>query len=202
MEIVVYDVEIALAIPSRDEPKLPVFDYCEGWGDKSNMGVACAAACVLSSTWTIPQYRVFFKDNLESLKKLLRDADLVVGHNILAFDNELLKCEGLVIPESKCYDTLRESWLAAGLEPQYKSKSHAGFSLDSLCEANFGEKKIGNGAFAPLLFQVGKYGELVDYCLRDVWLTVMLFKTMSSEGRQLRDPRNLHGFLNVARQIG
>ncbi|MGH8266898.1 MAG: hypothetical protein ACRETS_06230, partial [Steroidobacteraceae bacterium] len=39
--MIVLDVEIARAIPPRDGQRLSGIEYCEGWRDFRNMGLAC-----------------------------------------------------------------------------------------------------------------------------------------------------------------
>ena len=63
-----------------------------------------------------------------------------------------------------------------GLDPdRYEYKTHNGFTLNSFAEANYGMGKTGNGGLAPVLWQQGKRGEVIDYCLNDVYLTKLLF---------------------------
>jgi len=59
---------------------------------------------------------------------------------------------------------------------------HKTGTLDSLSQANLNMGKSGNGALAPVLFQQGKIGELVQYCIQDVYLTKNLFELALSKG--------------------
>ena len=61
--------------------------------------------------------------------------------------------------------------MACGLEPD---AIRSGYKLESWASANFGAGKTGDGAMAPVDWQRGRYGSVVDYCLADVWLTKRL----------------------------
>jgi len=56
------------------------------------------------------------------------------------------------------------------------------FSLDGLAEGTFGLHKTGHGANAPILYQQGKIGELLEYNLNDVRLTKRLFDFIQKYG--------------------
>lgn len=101
---------------------------------------------------------------------------MLVGFNSIPFDNAVIAATlGVGFEEEKCYDLLRETWAAAGLGPVFQRGTHGGYGLDAICEKNFGTKKSGNGALAPVLWQRGNVGEVIDYCLNDIRLTKQLF---------------------------
>ena len=125
----------------------------------------------------------------------------LTGVKMNEFDNKVLACHGWLPSEydwdSKSYDLLREIWIAAGLGPKFVYPTHIGYSLDAMVKANaayiggnFG--KTGHGANAPIDFQSGNYGKLVDYCLADVWLTKKLFDLVRI-GIGLVDPKTGKG---------
>lgn len=72
------------------------------------------------------------------------------------------------MPPGDTYDLLVEIWAGAGLGPEFRFQTHAGYGLDAVCERNLGLRKTGNGALAPVLWQQGKRGQVIDYCLQDV----------------------------------
>ena len=86
------------------------------------------------------------------------------------------------------YDLLRELWISAGLSPTFEGKEHGGFGLDATAKANFNLGKTGHGAIAPILWQRGEIGAVIDYCMEDVRLTVKLMD-MVYQG-WLVDPRD------------
>lgn len=184
--MLIYDLEICNAVPPRDGRLLEDVCYCEGWSDFAGMGIACI--CVYDFIKERP--RVFLKDNLADFATLASSHETLVGYNNLRFDNRVLEAAGLpALPESHCYDLLTEIWRGAGLSDEFHPATHGGFSLDAVCGANFRSSKSGNGADAPLWFQRGEVGKLVDYCLGDVFLTKRLLDRVIRCGRLL-DPRS------------
>jgi hypothetical protein len=180
----VYDLEIIKAIPERDGSRLDGYDYCEGWHDHANMGVSVIGAF----DYVEQRYRVFCWSNFASFIELCAQRAPLVSFNGLAFDDKVIAANIGPMPASPRYDILVEVWRAAGLEPRFGGKSHAGFGLDAMCEANFNIRKSGDGALAPLLWQRGKIGEVIDYCLNDVRLTKRLFDEIAAE-RPLVSPK-------------
>ena len=180
MRLMIYDAEIRNAIPNRNEPLLEGITYCQGWGDFAGMGVSVICAYVWDQG-----YRVFLEDNMEAFIALADHPEtVVVGFNNRAFDDRLIEaCLGVRVPEVRSYDLLRAVRVARGESPGYAA---GGCNLDSLCKANFLPGKSGSGAFAPILWQKGKHGQVIDYCQNDVRQTVDLIELVMA-GR-LRDP--------------
>lgn len=180
MKALIYDIEIINAVPVNNEPPVYGVNYCEGWHDHANMGVS-VIGCY---DYHEDRYRVFCNEGFPEFKALAADR-LCVGFNSIRFDNAVLRACGIAdLAESNCYDILRELWIAAGVgdADPFDFKLHGGYWLDATCERNFGTKKTGNGALAPVLWQQGRYGEVIDYCLNDVKLTKQLFdRALSGE---------------------
>jgi hypothetical protein len=184
--VIIYDCEIVNAIPPRDGAKLDGIVYTEGWGDHAHMGISVIGVY----DYLEERSRVFCQDNAAEFERLWKARELCVGYNNIPFDNALIdETEGWCCPpDDRCYDILREIWAAAGLGPRFDFRTHGGYSLDALCKANFGRSKSGNGAFAPVLWQQGKIGEVIDYCLNDVvGLTKPLFDAVLA-GTPLKNP--------------
>jgi hypothetical protein len=181
MKLVVYDVETKNAILGKGIGEIPVpgIQYAQNWGDHAGMGISVICAYV----WT-EGYRVFLEDNFGEFKELSEDPEtLLVGFNNRAFDDQLLKaCLGVTLPEHRSWDLLRAVRVARGGSPEYFK---GGPNLDSLCKANFLPGKSGSGALAPVLWQQGKIGQVIDYCLNDCQSTVELIELVLA-GR-LRD---------------
>ena len=184
MRIATYDLEIKKAITSRGEIEIEGIEYCAGWHDHANMGISCIGAW--DSKTDSP--RVYLTDNLIEFQRLINNADVLVSYNGIPFDNHLLRANGFKIEDAKCYDLLREIWLASGLPPTFNYKTHGGFGLDAVCDANFGSRKSGNGALAPVLWQRGNIGEVIDYCLNDIRMTKQLFDFVIS-GKPIKCPK-------------
>lgn len=183
--ILIYDCEIVKAIPPKDpKDKLEGIEYCEGWTDFEHMGIS-VVGCY---DYLNQRSRVFCEDNLPEFQKLVDSRLHLVGFNSIPFDNQLLKANGIKLPDGKCYDILREMWLAAGLGPEYKYPSHYGYSLGKTCMINFEADKTGQGALAPVNWQHGKIGEVIDYCLNDIALTRKLLNAII-QGYRIIDPK-------------
>lgn len=193
LSMIVYDTEILKGIPSDREERLPDIEYCDGWRDFENMGVSVLTAY----DWQEERYRIFMADNLPEFARLVEQRDIICSFNGDGFDGPLLAANGIiVIPPAKSYDLLREVWRAAGLATTWQAGgSHAGYSLGALAKANLGRGKVGNGALAPVSWQRGQYGAVIDYCLDDTMLTrrlielVMFQCTAARPGGYLRDPK-------------
>lgn len=178
--MIVYDIEIVKAIlPKSSDDVEEDIAYCKGWHDHANMGVSVIGCYDFDED----RYRVFLKDNFNDFKLLSYASNVQAGFNSIPFDNAVLRAADIVdIPEGRSYDLLREIWLAAGLGAEFKYPSHAGYSLDAVAKANNIGAKSSNGALAPIVWQRGQYGAVIDYCLQDVALTQKLIRKVMDTG--------------------
>jgi hypothetical protein len=186
--MLIYDLEIQKMIPPKSGDLLPDLKYCKGWTDYVGMGLACL--CLYD--FARDEYHIFDEFELDDMKSRFARTDLIVGFNIVNFDNKVLSTYDFPIPENKCYDLLVEIAKAAGTPNNYK-----GLTLDAICQANFGAGKSENGADAPKLYQFGNYGRLFNYCLSDVRLTKKLFERVRDTGHII-NPRD-NKWIRVAR---
>lgn len=183
MKIAIIDAEIKNAIPNKSEPQLEGIKYCDGWGDHEGMGISLMGAYDYSSK----RYRVFCDDNKDEFIALMDGSDIVVSFNGVNFDSKLIKAAwGHDIPVDKHYDILRELRLALGLNPTTGS-FRKGLKLDQLMQTNFGVGKTWSGALAPILWQRGQVGAVVDYLLNDIFGTKTLFDKIVEKGA-ITDP--------------
>lgn len=185
--MIVIDVEIKKAIPPRgsEEPQ-PDVEYCKGWRDFAGMGIACVCTFELPTGLS----RTFLEEDLDELDAYL-NGRATAGFNTRRFDLLLLAEHG-VKPSGFHYDILEQVWVAQGLDPdRFVPATHGGWSLDAICEATLHTKKSGNGAFAPIWWQQGKRGRVIDYCLRDVWLEASLLRHILEHRFVLRSDRRL-----------
>jgi len=198
IDALIYDVEIAKAVQSHHEFLIDGVEYCNGWKDLAGMGIACVCAY----DYVEDRYRTFFKDNMREFNGLLLNRRMIVGFNSVKFDNELLLYDQATSNTSlalRSYDILREIWIALGLDPNvYEETTHGGYGLDDVCKANFFITKSGHGAQAPVDYQRGNYGSLVDYCLNDVRLTKRLFDHILENG-YIVNPRDTGRIIRVKR---
>lgn len=191
--MIIYDIEIVKAIKNKNDQPIEGIKYCDGWQDHANMGVS-VIGCY---DYNDDRYRVFCEDNFSDFAELIESDDTVVGFNSIAFDNAVIHASTITeIPRDKSYDILVEIWHGAGLSENFKYPSHVGFGLDACCLANFGTRKSGHGAMAPVDWQRGKIGSVIDYCLNDVKLTKQLLDLIIERG-EIIDPRNHNKTIKV-----
>lgn len=178
MKAIIYDCEIIKAIPGKDAA-IPGIDYCAGWRDFDNMGISVIGCYDLHEK----KARVFCQDNFDEFQALLDRTDLIVDFNGTKFDKPLLKANGIEFDDAKHWDILREIWRAEGNNPDiFDFDTHTGYGLQACCEANGIGSKTGNGALAPIDWQQGRIGTVIDYCLQDINLTQQLLKIIMSHG--------------------
>ena len=143
------------------------------------------------------RYRMFLGDNMDQVIALFRDTikggGIIVAFNSFNFDNKLVVAnldisEGFLKPEYH-YDILREIWISKSLDPDvFNFETHGGYGLDAVCEETIGTRKTGHGAHAPVDWQRGNIGAVIDYCLMDVWNETELFKFILKYGF-IRSPK-------------
>lgn len=200
MKILIYDCEIIKAIPVDYKLEQPIegIEYCKGWDDVENMGISVIGTY---NNWAKEKI-AFINDPyfdkamyhgsypLEQFQELLDEADVLVGFNNQNFDDKLIKANGFVIPDKVVnYDILKEIWRAVGLGPEFTYPYHAGFSLAQACKVNGLKPKTGTGANAAILWQRGKYEEVIDYCLNDIEITTELFRKIVNNNGWINNPK-------------
>lgn len=183
---VIYDLEIEKSIPDRNGVRLDAIQYCDGWHDHANMGISVLCAYDVASELPL----VYCADNLHDFQDLVAQAEYLIGFNNARFDNQVLRHNGIWVPEAKTVDLLAEIWKANDLDPDnFNFRTHGGFGLDAVCSANFGAGKTGNGALAPVEWQRGQVGKVISYCLSDVQLTTRLWRRIVGLG-QIINPKS------------
>lgn len=166
--MIIFDVEIQNAITKSGEKRLDGINYCAGFSDFPNMGVACVCAY----DYVADSYHVFGDCELDDFAALVKTADVVVGYNNLAFDNPLLAANDCPIPDSRSYDLHAEITRSLGHR----------ISLANIAEINKLGGKNGDGALAPVLWQRGEHTRVINYCLNDVRLTKRLLDKVIRQG--------------------
>lgn len=178
--MIVFDAEIARAIPDKGADPIPGIEYCKGWTDYAGMGAACV--CTMDTRTGLA--RVFLEDNLQDLEAYLAE-DITAGFNSLRFDIALLRAHAVSVPEFRHWDLFVAIKEAFGVKPQGVIPKHLGsWKLDEIARHTLNERKSGDGTSAPLLWQAGKRGQVIDYCARDVFLTATLIRC-AEEGMPL-----------------
>jgi DEAD/DEAH box helicase domain-containing protein len=119
-------------------------------------------------------YRDWWEAQASDLIETLRDAELIVGFNIGAFDYHVLSLYGDV---SGLFDK------SFDIHDEIFQQAHKRVSLNSLAVMNLGEAKmLESGVQAIRLWRTGRREELVAYCRRDVELTRRLFGVWEDQG--------------------
>lgn len=195
MKTIVFDLEIQKCI-------LPPVERCSeaelalagegrgvhGWEHAHTAGISSAVAYHVERD----RYHLFGDRPEEhaALVNLIANADRVVGFNHWNFDYPLL-CTATDTPLAELTDVdaapglrdidlLQMIWRGVG-----QREFGRGCGLDAVTDATLGRKlggKTGAGARAPELYQARRYGELLDYNLRDVDLTERLRRFIVAHG--------------------
>lgn len=122
---------------------------------------------------------------VKSLKELKYDLDehfqkggVLLGHNIVAFDLPILRdsldiyCIRKYLTEKKYIDTSK-----------ILLKEHGErFQLKNLVKCTIQDSKLMDSADAPKLWKMGRYGEVVDYCMKDTKLVYDLWNYGKENG--------------------
>lgn len=172
--MLIYDCEIIKAIPPKDGIRIEGVTYCDGWHDLENMGISVIGAYDTNEL----EYHIYLEDNFDEFVKRAKRCGVVAGFNNYKFDDQLLRANGIELGVESA-DLLVQIWEAHGLAPVFQYPTHIGYSLDNCAEANRISMKTGNGALAPVLWQRGRYGQVIDYCLQDVRITKELIDLVS-----------------------
>tara|TARA_R100000406_G_scaffold76854_1_gene57415 strand:- start:25 stop:627 length:603 start_codon:yes stop_codon:yes gene_type:complete len=122
---------------------------------------------------------------IKSLRELKYDLDehlqkggLLLGHNIAAFDLPILRdsmdifCITKYLKEKKYIDTSK-----------ILLKEHGErYQLKNLVKCTMNDAKLMESADAPKLWKMGRYDEVVDYCMKDTQLVYDLWKYGQDNG--------------------
>lgn len=166
-----FDLEIVNAICGKGETPVPGIRYCGGWGDHAGMGISVLVAARPDGSEVsvfigdpFPESNLVYND-LRAFQDLVRDAELLVGHNSISFDAKVLAARGIMIPPKKHLDFYHEVKLAT------RNQFPRGYKLDELSRRCGGPGKSGDGALAPHDWQRGKHQQVIDYCKNDIVMT-------------------------------
>lgn len=171
-----------------------------GWSTESirKMGMACSVMHSFDTADEKPIIRIYTspllvdnemdfhgaQDLFYHLAEIATEKKLIIGHNIINFDIEVLHGEfkeyGLLNKEIK--DGIPSAILARMLYVDTMTGFGYRISLENLAQAVLGRGKTGNGAMAPILWREKKYKEVIDYCNNDVQLTADIYREYLRNG--------------------
>jgi hypothetical protein len=195
VKTIVFDLEIQKAIvpnPDKcteaDRAMLDAGKAVQGWGNSHKAGISSGVAYHVETD----RYHIFGdrRDDHLRLVELLSGATLVAGFNHWAFDYPLLAASTGVpleeitdmsaAPGERDIDLLQMIWGGNGGNVYAK-----GNNLDAVARATLGDRiggKNGSGAEAPLLYQQGLYGRLINYNLGDTDQTRRVLRFIEEHG--------------------
>lgn len=186
---IIYDLEIIRMIPPKDKPLDLSLQYCNGWTDYLNMGISIITTYVSSGFSSSPEgIRTFVNSeglmpyDFPEFRALLAEKPIVLGFNSQRFDDKVAQANGIDIATN--YDIVSEIRRAA--------KAKGSYSLANLARANGTEK--GDGALAPLLWQMGKRDEVIAYGHQEMKALVAVLG-LGLRG-ELKNPNN-DSFINL-----
>ena len=154
----------------KKEPRVMVFDLetkrsaeeVGGWGNIHLMGMALA---VVWDSWT-EKFYTFQESEVEGLLEFLKQADLVVGFNLIRFDY-------LVLSAYTDFDLSRLPTFDIFLDLYQRLGSR--LSLSHLAEFTLNQAKLGDGLDSLKWVKQGRFDLVEEYCKKDVELTRDLF---------------------------
>ena len=112
------------------------------------------------------RFHAFGEGEIAGLVEMLRDAELVVGYNLLGFDYEVLKgYSDVPLERTPTLDMMVDLHGKLGFRPK----------LDSVAQATLGEAKTADGLQALSWFKEGRLDLIERYCTDDVALTRDLY---------------------------
>lgn len=149
--------------------------------DGSNGTVYLSKEEVGDSVDTLTKSGFSVKDMSElkyDLEKHQQEGGLLLGHNIGAFDLPILKnsldiyCVRKYLDDKQYIDTSR--YLTSNFGERFK--------LQNLAENTLKQDKLMESAEAPKLWKMGRYEEVVEYCMKDTQIVYDLWKHGQENG--------------------
>lgn len=136
-----------------------------------NLGISIG---VSYSTLT-GEYRIYSEKQVPLLIEELKQADLVIGYNILRFDYVVLQG----YDDFFDYEQLPTLDLMEDLRKTLQFR----LGLDSVASASLGLEKTSDGLQALKWFKEGKFMEIAEYCCYDVKITKLVHEFGMSAGQ-------------------
>jgi hypothetical protein len=172
-KFLIFDLEIIKAIPPKHEDEwVDGVEYCTGWNDHANMGIACMSYAALSSenesvgcVWSSAGGDV--ASGIAKVFNTYKKCGYSIGGlNSRKFDDKVLQANHIDFQSD--FDILDMVLHAAGMlgKAYWKMIPKRHYLLDVIASAN-GMTKTGHGALAPIWWQQGLYQRVINYCIND-----------------------------------
>lgn len=144
-------------------------------GGRQNLGQLGLAAAVSYDSST-KEYQAYTEGQARELVEELSRAELVVGFNLLSFDYQVLQpYTDYPLQTLPTVDMLRDIHQTLGFR----------LPLQALAEATLGVGKSADGLQSVRCFQAGELGKVIDYCRKDVEITMKLYEYGRQRGHVL-----------------
>ncbi len=138
------------------------FDEVGGRSQMHRLGVSVGVAY----RYDTDEFLTYTEDTIDGLISLLKQADLVVGYNILGFDYEVLRgYTDLDFDGLPTFDLMYDLEERLGFRPR----------LESVVTATLGEGKTADGLQALEWWKLGEVEKIAEYCREDVRVTRDLY---------------------------
>jgi len=141
-----------------------LFQDVGGRGQISKLRVSCGVTYSTERN----DFAVYWEKDVLTLVDELRNADRVIGFNLIDFDYQVLKpyAPTFNFASLRTLDLLQDIHRTLGFR----------LSLDSIAEASLGAKKSADGLLAVEWFRAGEFERLVEYCKLDVDITRQVYE--------------------------
>lgn len=138
----------------------------------------------------------FNEENINLLRDELSDAELIVGHNIIQFDYEVLKH---YIPREEMFRIIIKSFDTM-LEFDKLTGDGGWVSLDDIARRNFGMNKTEDSIKIPQMWREGKHEEVKNYLLNDLKMTEQFF-LHGRKGHTFKYEHKVYGVSKGEREV-
>lgn len=141
-------------------------------------------------------YKTFEENNINKLIPELLDAELIVGHNIMKFDYEVLKH---YLPKDEMFKIILKSFDTM-LEFDKFTGDAGWISLDDISQRNFGMKKNEDSIKIPQMWREGKIDVVKTYLLNDLKMTEQ-FYLLGKKGHTFKYDHKVYGVSKGEREV-
>ncbi|KKU82341.1 MAG: DEAD/DEAH box helicase [Parcubacteria group bacterium GW2011_GWA2_47_8] len=150
-------------------------------GGRRNMNDLKVSVAGAYADW-LDEYLTFEEDQLSGLERIIKEADQIIGFNILGFDYLVLQPYfETQLSALDTFDILQHVERFLGYR----------LSLNHLAKHTLGKEKSGHGLEAIELYARGEMNKLKNYVLDDVRLTYELYKYGIDSGYLAYQPRGV-----------
>jgi len=145
------------------------FDDVGGRHNKAKLGISLVGTYHYQND----EYIAYREGDLDRLEHDLREAELLIGFNLIGFDWPVLAASlGDWVYKLPTLDLMFEAQKALGHR----------VSLNSMAQATLGTSKLGSGLDALEYYKNGDWAKLEKYCLEDVKITKEIYEYALKNG--------------------